>query len=233
MRAGFFRVRVQGLDRLRAAQAAEPGRGGTLFVANHSCWWDVFFAHLLNVTLPVDGYGMMIDFNLRRFGFFRRIGAFSVDPGDPASVRAALGYAAGLLRRDGVGVWIFPQGRIAGNDARPLGFRPGLRPLLRRASPVRVVPVAFRYEFWQDERPEAFARLGEPSWVERNDAVGAVEVWERRLADELDALRADVTAQAAERFATVLQGSESISDRYARFRARLRGSTPGAPGASP
>ena len=53
--------------------------------------------------------------------------------------------------------------------------------------------------------------------------------WERRLTEELDALKIDVTAQAAERFQTLLQGPGSISDRYARLHARLLGPTPGAP----
>src|SRR5690348_772350 len=96
LRRGFHRVRAQGLERLRAAIDAEPG--GTLILANHSCWWDLFLAHFLNESIPVDGYGMMEHFNLRRFGFFRRIGAYSVDRADPASIRASLAYTAELLR---------------------------------------------------------------------------------------------------------------------------------------
>ena len=42
-------------------------------------------------------------------------------------------------------------------------------------------------------------------------------------------LQPDVTAQAANRFTTIMQGPGSISDRYARFRGRFRGQPPGAP----
>lgn len=227
LRSGFFRVRVQGLERLRAAIDAEPA--GTLLLANHSCWWDLFLVHYLNETIPVDGYGMMEHFNMLRFGFFRRIGAFSVDRADPASVRASIDYAAGLLRGPRAGVWVFPQGRMIGNDARPLGFQPGLRALVKRAGRVRIVPAAFRFEFWQDERPEAFVRFGEPAWVEKDQAATVVKASEARLTAELDALKLDVTAQEAGRFTTILQGPGSISDRYARFRARFRGQPPGAP----
>ena len=48
--------------------------------------------------IPVDGYGMMEHFNMVRFRFFRRIGAFSIDRTDPRSVRASLDYAVGRLR---------------------------------------------------------------------------------------------------------------------------------------
>jgi len=231
VRKGFFRVRAQGIEGLRAAIDAEPG--GTLLLANHSCWWDLFLAHALNGAIPVDGYGMMEHFNMRRFGFFRRIGAFSVDRTDPGSVRASIDYAAELLRGPRAGVWVFPQGRMVGNDVRPLVFQPGLRAIVGRARRVRVVPVALRYEFWQDERPEAFARFGAPEWVDRADRAGVVARMEDRLTAELDALKHDVTDQAADRFTTLIRGPGSISDRFARWHARYAGPTPGAPPPSP
>jgi 1-acyl-sn-glycerol-3-phosphate acyltransferase len=224
-RRAFRAVRVQGLEALRSGLDDAPG--GTLLLANHSSWWDLFLVHVLNETVPLDGYGMMEHFNMRRFGFFRRIGAFSVDRNDPLSVRASLDYAAGLLAGDRAGVWIFPQGRIESNDARPLKFQSGLRVLVKRAGPVRVVPVAFRYEFWQDERPEAFVRFGAPETATL--APDLLPRLEARLAAELDALRADVLSQDASRFTPVLHGSRSISTRFARVRALLRGEIPGAP----
>lgn len=220
LRSGLFAIRAQGLDRLRRHLDAEPG--GTLFLVNHSCWWDLFLVHFLNETIPVDGYGMMEHANLKRFGFFRRIGAFSVDRTSPGGVRASIDYAAGLLGQERAGVWIFPQGSILGNDARPLGFRPGFRALIARAGRARVVAVAFRYEFWQDERPEAFVRFGEPAWVSKEDAKAAVATWEAALTAELDALRDDVVTQRADRFESLMVGRRSISDAYARARAKLR-----------
>ena len=167
----------RGIDGVR--QALDEGAGGVLFAANHSCWWDLYLAHFLNETIPVDGYGMMEHANLTRFGFFRRIGAFSVDRSSPAGVRASIDYASSCSGGRTSGVWIFPQGKIVGNDVRPLGFQPGLRTLVRRAGRVRIVPVALRYEFWQDERPEAFVRFGEPSWSEAEDAASIVESTEK------------------------------------------------------
>ena len=218
MRKGFHQVGVQGIERLPLDLDRDPS--GTLFLANHSCWWDLFLVHLLNEFIPVDGYGMMEHFNMVRFGFFRRIGAFSVDRTDPASVRASLDYAASLLNRPRAGVWIFPQGKIETNDFRPLTFQFGIRALVRRAGRVRVVPVAFRYEFWQDERPEALVRFGEPTTVDRSDLPSLIPHFEQILTDELDALWLDAIAQRADRFVPVLAGRRSISERYA-------GSAPG------
>lgn len=215
LRRQLFAARAQGIARLRDELAAEPG--GTLILANHSCWWDLYLAHLLNETIPVDGYGMMEHANLARFGFFRRIGAFSVDRTSPTGVRASLDYTCELLRGPNAGVWLFPQGRIVGNDVRPLDFRPGLRTLVRRAGRLRVVVAAFRYEFWQEERPEAFVRFGAPRWVDAAQAPTIVEDAEAWLTAELDVLREDVVAQRADRFSVLLEGHSSISERYARL----------------
>lgn len=230
LRGGLNTIRAQGIDRVRQTLDQEPG--GLLFLANHSCWWDLFLAHYLNEAVPLDGYGMMEHFNLQRFGFFRRIGAFSVDRTDPASVRASIDYTAELLAKPRAGVWLFPQGRIASNDVRPLGFQPGLRLLLRRTGRIRIVPVALRYEFWQEERPEALVRFGEPTWVEAAERSQVLDVWEQRLTAELDALRVDAIAQAADRFTVLFAGKRSINDRYARVREQVAGPTPGVPASS-
>lgn len=218
-RAGVRAIRAQGIERLRERLREEPG--GTLFAANHSCWWDFFLAHMLNESIPVDGYGMTEHSNMLKYGFFRRIGAYSVDRSSPAAVREAIAYTAELLRSPNSGVWIFPQGRIVCNDVRPLEFQGGLRAIARRAGRTRIVPTALRYEFWQDERPEALARFGEPMVVEGSETDRVLETVRERLTAELDALRADALTQDASRFTTLLDGKESIHERYARIRGRL------------
>lgn len=227
IRRSFHAVRAQGIERVRQSIAEQPG--GTLFLGNHSSWWDVFLAHFLNEAVPVEGYGMMEHFNLKRFGFFQHIGCFSVERSNPASVRAALSYTTLLLRRPRAGIWLFPQGRILGNEVRPIVFQPGLRAVVKMTGRVRLVTVALKFEFWQEQRPEAFARFGPPTWVDHSDLDILLPTWERRLTEELDALKVDVLAQAPGRFQVLARGSRSIHESYARLRERFRGPTPGAP----
>jgi 1-acyl-sn-glycerol-3-phosphate acyltransferase len=227
IQGAFTALRVAGRRELETALDADPS--GCVLLANHSTWWDVFLVVHLIATLRADGYGMMEHFNLTRFRFFRRIGAFSVDRTDPASLRESLDYTLELLARPRATVWIFPQGKIAPNDARPLAFQPGLRALLTRAGRLRIAPVAIRPEFWQEERPELLVRIGAPRWVEKDQRATLLEDWQRILTDELDALRDDALAQDPTRFESLLRGPLSINERYGRLRARFRGKTPGAP----
>lgn len=221
LRKGLFQVRVQGMEQLRAALAED--KSSVLFLPNHSSWWDFFMCHVLSINIPIDGYGMTVHENMLKFGFFRRIGAFSMDKSNSASIRASFDYAAELLSEPGRAVWIYPQGKMLCNQVRPLGFQGGLRVLLARAGRLRIVPTAFRYEFWQDERPEAFARFGEPFWVEKSEKKTLIEECERRVTIELDVLCQDVFTQDASKFVSLLQGEQSIHERYSQFKEKFLG----------
>lgn len=227
MRAAFRSVLVQGVPELRASLQADER--GVLFLLNHSSWWDLFMAHTLSEFLPLDGYLMTIHFNMLRFGMLKRIGGFSIDPTNSRRVKESMDYAAALLKRPRSAVWMCPQGEIRANDVRPLGFQAGVRLLLKRAGSLRVVPLALRYEFWQDERPHAFARFGPIEDYQSANAGEFVETCEQRLTMELDQLREDVRSQAAGKFMRVLRGKGSMNDQYAKLRARFLGKTPGAP----
>ena len=206
---------------MRSAEAP----GGVLFAANHSCWWDLYLAHVLNETIPVDGYGMMEHANLARFGFFRRIGAFSVDRSSPAGIRASHRLRLRASEPAGGGRLDLPAGQDRRERRPAAGFPGRTSDPGPRAGRVTIVPVALRYEFWQDERPEAFVRFGEPIRAEASGAAAVVEEAESRVTAELDLLRDDVVAQRADRFQVLLEGRRSISDRYGRLVAsRRRGS---------
>lgn len=227
LRTGMHRIYGQGFPRLRDEMAARP-QPGVLMMANHSSWWDFFMAAFTFETLGLDGYGMTEHSNLRKFGFFRRIGAYSVDRTDPISVREAIDYTSELLGQPRTAVFFFPQGKIVCNDVRPLEFQGGLRLILQKVGRLRVVPTAFRYDFWQDERPEAFVRLGEVVEVDRAQRATVLDDLRDRLTAELDMLKVDTLTQDPSRFELLLQGGESVHDWWDRTRRRyLAGWNPG------
>lgn len=159
VRARFSGLWVEGLATARAALAEGP----LIVVANHACWWDPLVALLLSEALRADGRAMMDARNLRRLPFFRLLGAFGVDLDAPRDGALALRYAGRHLRGPGRLVWIFPQGRERPEDPRPLGFLGGSLALLRLAPQARVLPVAMRFSFLGQERPEIRVAIGAPS----------------------------------------------------------------------
>jgi len=214
LRKGFHKVWVSG------GMELESGKP-TLYMANHISWWDGLLAFELNRSLlRQEVYALMSEEGLRSFRFFRKLGAYSIDRSSPSSIRSSLAYTSELLSRKGTSVWLFPQGDIRHQDARPLRLKPGVGLLLERLPDIQVVPVSFYNTFRLDQKPEAFIRIG-PPWAtaERRDLSRRrlVEEAEELLTRQADALRDTVIADEIEGFYPLTAGYSSTSTRFVRF----------------
>jgi 1-acyl-sn-glycerol-3-phosphate acyltransferase len=151
-RRSFHAVRLLG-------DAPDPPRELPLIiVANHGTWWDGFFIYLVNThVLHRKLYIMMLEEQLRRYRFFRRLGAFGIEQGYPRSARASLSYSAELLKDASNCLCLFPQGAMHRFHDRPLGFQRGLANVLSmHGGAACILPVAIACEFLGERRPEAF-----------------------------------------------------------------------------
>jgi 1-acyl-sn-glycerol-3-phosphate acyltransferase len=188
-------------------------RAPLLVAAQHVGWWDpMVLFHLSRVRFGGTHFTMMEEANLRRYGFFRRLGAFGVERTSRASTLASTRYALARLSEPGNRVWIFPQGRLAPADARPLACDPGAAWLAQRAR-VPAVAVAIRYEFLEAQFPQAFVSFSEPRMVDAPRG-GADQVCEL-LTAEADRLLQAVVARDLAGFDLVVRGRRSISELWA------------------
>lgn len=188
-------------------------RAPLLVCVHHAGWWDpILLFHLSRRRFPGRHFTMMDAVNLKRYRFFRRLGAFGVDRDSAAGPLAALRYALARLTEPATRVWIFPQGRIAPVDQRPLDVDAGAAWLADRAH-VPVVAVAIRYEFREDQLPEAFVSFSPPAIVRDDGLVDGEDPVRALLTAEADRLREAVWGGRLEGFDTVVSGRRSISDR--------------------
>jgi 1-acyl-sn-glycerol-3-phosphate acyltransferase len=193
----------------------------TLFVANHTNWWDGFLALLVTRALGLDTFVLMDAEQLARYPLFARVGALPIRRASPAEAYADLAAAA-RARRPGAGLWIFPQGerRPAGAPLGPL--RRGAAELARRApAMLQLCPVAFRYVFVGEQIPDAFARVGTPwtvSPAERPGRRPLTATIGSRLAETLGALDAALAAEDLAGFAPLVSGRLSVNKRMDRVR---------------
>jgi 1-acyl-sn-glycerol-3-phosphate acyltransferase len=90
--------------------AYQPDKGTAgIYMINHSSWWDALILFYLNKTvMHVDAVAMMGEDGLRRFPFFRKLGAFSIDSSSRRDIKASLLYAKEQLA-GGKSVFFFPQ----------------------------------------------------------------------------------------------------------------------------
>jgi len=222
-RKRFHAVRVAHGERLQGWDARVP----TVAYANHSNWWDGFMGYLL--THKGSGgrfHVMMEERHLARYRFFTRIGAFGVKREQPREALASVRHALDLLAQTHATVWIFPQGVLQANDVRPLAFFPGASRLaaqaIARYGSVRLLPVAMRYEFLQEDRPEALLRIGEPRVLTESASPRTLNAeMERDLTDLLDGLRAQVTGGDLGAYVPLLEGGMSLNKRLDAIKVKL------------
>ncbi len=189
-RQRFSSLKVAGLERLRERDKSVP----LVLYANHSSWWDGLVSFEIGRTAQLDHFVMMEEKQLEKLFLFRRLGAFSVNKEKQREILKSLDYAVNLLKeKPNRALWIFPQGEILPNDARPLKFYNGLKRIIVKTGKCFAAPVAMRYEFLGDFKPEAFARIGELKLVNQiNIDKRTNEQLAANLTVELDDLKADI-----------------------------------------
>jgi hypothetical protein len=225
LRTAFSRVNVR--------QAAPPPNDGlpVVLVVNHCAWWDGHLMMALNeerTDWRRAGFVMVEEAQLVRYGFMRWVGGFSVNRQDGRSALASLRYAADVLAQQPNRVLLmFPQGEIKANDMRPLEFFGGVGRLVKdvteRVGTCAAFPVALRYEFLGEQKPEAFISVGAPLIYLRSESWHAKQIThalQTALTTELDRLRDDVVAYRLESFEILLAGTVSINRWWDALRRR-------------
>ncbi len=202
----FYAHHLRGQEILKEVDSALP----LIFYANHSSWWDGLLAfHLSHDIFRLDTILMMEEKQLKRYLFFRWIGAFSVDRENLREAAASLEYAVSEIRHRRRVLWIYPQGILLPNDIRPLAFYNGTAYIARNLETVQLIPVVHRYEFLGEQRPEIFTSIGQLQKVEAGksfDPKALTRVLEKNMTLDLNILREDVVGQRWHTFKTTIRG---------------------------
>lgn len=214
----------------RQAEPVATTDAPCIFVGNHSAWWDAHLPMVANETRwQANGYVMVEDTQLRRYGFFRYVGAFSVNRHDGRSAMESLNYAVEkLVEAPRRMLLIFPQGEILANDTRPLSFFSGTGRIVKKVVEQRggcdVYPMALRYEFIGEQKPDAFMSIG-PTLRYRSDqklldAREVTSALETAVTHALDQLRADITGYRFDTFTPLVKGRWSINRMWDAVRGK-------------
>ncbi|MFD1030057.1 lysophospholipid acyltransferase family protein [Metaplanococcus flavidus] len=195
MRRSFTRFLGQGIQ--------EIPRQPAIFIANHSSWWDGLLFFFLNRTVwKHDIHMMMHEKNLKKYSFFRYLGAFSIDKQNPKDIIRSLQYTEDLLKQ-GKSVVLFPQGDEYHQEIRPLSFHSGIGYLLDKHPEIPVVPITFYYSFGHEQKPEVWIHQGLSLSIEeipgtsRKQKSGSLQQF---LTTQLDELRQKVIAENTAEF---------------------------------
>ncbi|MBA3658723.1 MAG: 1-acyl-sn-glycerol-3-phosphate acyltransferase [Gemmatimonadales bacterium] len=193
----------------------------TLFVGNHTNWWDGFLALLATRSLGLDYQVLMEAQHLARYPFFRRVGALPLRR-SPARVAYADLKAAAPRLAPGAGLWVFPQGRRRPPQEPIADCERGAAHLIRQhRGPVRLCPVAFRYSFTSEQLPEAFLLVDTPWIAEPDSGTGRRAMMadiEARLRTTVAALDEMMRVESFAEFRPLIAGRLSVNKRLDRAR---------------
>lgn len=196
----------------------------TLFVANHTSWWDGLLAFVVTRELGLRGHILMDAVSLERYAAFRSAGGVPIRRSSSRAAYDDLQAARSCLQA-GAALWIFPQGARRPQAERPEGLGRGAAGLARgHDRPVRVCPVALRYTYLGEQLPEAFAWLGQPRTVgpgEYTSRRQLAPLLEQDLLGALDALDGLLRTESLGAFRTIVAGPLSINKRMDRVRHAL------------
>ncbi|MDQ4123071.1 MAG: lysophospholipid acyltransferase family protein [Acidobacteriota bacterium] len=199
----FGALRVEGIENLRNRKTDLP----LVLYANHSSWWDGLVAFEIGRVAGLDQFLMMEEKQLKQLFLFRRLGAFSVVRENPRMALLSINYAVDVLKeKPNRGVWIFPQGEILPNDARPLRFYQGLARIIEKTGRCTAAAVAMRYEFLGEFKPTAFAKISNVEILANvEEPKQLTEQLSLRLTALLDELKADIAAEKTSEYVDLLK----------------------------
>lgn len=132
----------------------------TIYYLNHHSWWDGIIPLLLNEYLfQQKARALMEDNQMRRYPFFKKIGAFSIDRGDPRKAITSLRYAVQSMKRERSSLFIFPEGKITPSGS-PMNFEGGLAWMHSKLPEVDVVPIGIYMHTIRHDKPELHLHIG-------------------------------------------------------------------------
>jgi len=165
----FFDVVVRLLCKLRFSgvylkQRYSPSsHSRTIYYLNHSSWWDGLIPLLLNQKcFHQQARAIMEDKQMRDHGFFKRIGAFSVNLENPKSAVRSLRYAVESLKRPHSSLFIYPEGEIRPFSLENPEFKSGLSWIVSKLPKLDVVPISIYFTFTEGSKPTLYLQVGKP-----------------------------------------------------------------------
>ncbi|MEK4477467.1 lysophospholipid acyltransferase family protein [Paenibacillus sp. FSL R7-0048] len=141
-------------------QPKSAGDRPILYIMNHSSWWDGLLAyHAARTMTSREHFFMMEEEQLRKYAFFRKLGAYSINRHNTGDISASLRYTSRLLHKRG-NIWIYPEGEIRPLEHRPLKLQAGVGLVLRLCPEALVVPVTLYHGLFRHSKPEATLLAG-------------------------------------------------------------------------
>lgn len=221
--AYYVRRHFQGLHLLNQSKADGLEGWPILVCMNHPSWWDPLFAlYLSQYFFPRrEHYGPIASEGLSKYQFFEKLGFFGIDPKTRAGAAHFLQIGRAVLSRPDAALWVTAQGYFTDVRVRPVQLQAGVAHLAHTASRFVMLPVALEFSFWLERKPEAFACVGDPIFVEQGSAHTTAEwlqTFSTALEETQSLLSQHVQNRQSEAFESVFRSRSGVGGIYDLWR---------------
>jgi len=215
-----------------AAFTASANHPGPIIVLmTHSAWWDPLIGLFLAERFHAHrrGCAPMDIAMIRKFGFFKKLGLFGIDPEHPDAARAMRDYVLSFFEQGPYPtLWLTPQGNFA-DPRNPINLRPGAAAICAACTPKpgtqvssaastshppAAIAVAIEYVFRLDRKAEVFIHAQAITPPDKP----STPHWHRALSAGLNAAAAqlaqDVCSHDPTRFETALSRATKVNPLY-------------------
>ena len=132
-----------------------------IFLPNHFSWWDGFFVDFLNRMVGTNKkfHIIMLEEQLKKYWFFRYLGAIGFNPNNPKSIVKLSNYINKLLESPNNLLVFYPQGEIQYYDEN-IKIKEGLSYLLKNSPPnVQIFYTFFKILYFDQRLPDLVCKI--------------------------------------------------------------------------
>lgn len=158
---------------------------------NHFSWWDGFFIYWTNKKLfNRKLYVLMLEEQLKRYWFFKKLGCYSIDLNDNRKMFVTLKYTMDLLLKPNNLVTIYPQGEIQAYDEKNIVLKGGLDFIAKKSAlDFQILPIAIRIHYTNERLPIVYARFGK--LLNSKDTANNPQLFKDEFINNLDQINSE------------------------------------------
>ena len=166
------------------------GEKGIIVTPNHFSWWDGFFIeYLMRKFSDRKLYIMMLEDQLKKYPFFKYLGAFSIKPGSVRSVSESIVYSKEVAKSDSSYLVFYPQGEIQNYEVEHVKLKKGLGAVSIKNN-TGVLIVSFKIVYGNEKKPDVYCRFFER--VLKMKTEEDIKVYEKLFMKNIVMLNTDV-----------------------------------------
>jgi 1-acyl-sn-glycerol-3-phosphate acyltransferase len=165
-----------------------PKNKSLLVTPNHISWWDGFFInYVAKYSLQKKLHLMILESSLKKYWYFKKVGAFSINPDNKVSIAETFKYVRSILSNNNNFVVTYPQGEIEDFSKRPLSLKNGIGLLVKPiVDETIILPIGFKIQYYEKKNPSVLCRFG--SLIEPRKIIDDFKSFENEFVKNLDLL---------------------------------------------